>query len=332
MTTDRLAAYVTSTQNVIMGFTAKASRRKAPMTRTPIATTKQGEDELQTPEPEEPFARIGPHHGLIRFNWTELWQYRDLVLILAARDIRVRYKQTVIGAAWAVVQPLLTMLVFTILFGTLLGRGGEPTPEGIPYPISTFCALLPWQLFAHALTASSNSLVDNERLVGKVYFPRLILPTASVISGIVDFSVAFAILLGMMVFYGINPDISILALPLLLALAVLTALGLGLWLSALNALYRDVRYTIPFLTQIGMFVTPVIYASENVLSNLPQWAQLLYMLNPMAGVIEGFRWALLGATMPPLHLLGMSCIGVLALFFSGAMYFRWMERTLADWI
>jgi len=276
--------------------------------------------------------RISPSRGLLGINWSELWQYRDLLSILAIRDIRVRYKQTIIGAAWAVLQPLMTMVVFTVLFGMLLGRGNEPTVAGVPYPVSTFCALLPWQLFAHALAASSNSLVDNEKLVTKVYFPRLIIPAASVMSGLMDFCISLVILFCLMVFYGVTPGWGLVALPAFLILAILTALGMGLWLSALNAMYRDVRYTVPFIVQLGMFVTPVVYSAQNILPDLPAWAQTIYMLNPMAGVIEGFRWAMLGAPLPPIEWLGVSLLGVVLLFISGAMYFRRMERTFADWI
>lgn len=296
------------------------ARSSAPSTRSSVVFA------------EHPLAIIQPHRGLVGVNWAELWSCRDLLLLLAVRDIKVRYKQTAVGAAWALIQPLFTMLVFTAVFGILYGPGRQPSPEGIPYPISTFCALLPWQFFAHALTSSSNSLIDNERLIGKVYFPRLILPAASIVSGLLDFAISFTILLAMMLFYGIQPGLSILFLPVLVILSVMTALGLGLWLSALNALYRDIRYTVPFLTQLGMFITPVVYSAQNVLPKLPPWAQALYMVNPMAGVIEGFRWALLGTPAPPFHLLVIAILGVALLFLSGAFFFRRMERTFADWI
>jgi len=275
---------------------------------------------------------LEPKRGLIGIDPAQLWRYRDLLWILALRDIKVRYKQTVIGAAWAILQPLVTMIVFTLLFGILLGRGKEPSAEGIPYAVSTYCALLPWQLFAHALTASSNSLVDNEKLVSKVYFPRLLLPSATVIAGLMDFCIAFVILLVLMMLYGVTPGWGILALPLLLLLALMTALGIGLWLAALNALYRDVRYTVPFLVQLGMFASPVVYDTSSVLPKFPVWAQTLYMLNPMAGVIQGFRWALLDAPMPSPGLAAISFLGVVLLFLGGALYFRRMERTFADWI
>lgn len=269
---------------------------------------------------------------LFGINWSELWQFRDLLALLAIRDVKVRYKQTAIGAAWAVLQPLLTMGVFAVVFRALLGAGHEPSASGVPYTVSTFCGLLPWQLFAHALTASGNSLIDNEKLVTKVYFPRLILPAASVLSSLLDFMISFVLLLGMMLWYGVYPSWHVVALPAFLLLGLTTALGLGLWLSALNAMYRDIRYAVPFLVQIGMFITPVVYSAGSVLPNLPPWGRMLYMLNPMAGVIEGFRWALLGSLPPPPHLLALSTIGVLILFLTGAVYFRRVETQLADWI
>ena len=280
----------------------------------------------------KPTYRIRPRRGVVDINWSELWQFRDLLFLLALRDVKVRYKQTVIGAAWAVVQPLATMLVFTVVFGAILGRGNEPSPEGVPYPVSTFCALLPWQFFAHALTASSNSLIENEKLITKIYFPRLFIPCASTLSGLLDFCISFLILLGLMAFYGIMPTASIVILPFFLVLAILTALGMGLWLSALNALYRDVRYTIPFVVQIGMFITPVVYPASSVLPSLPGWAQVLYMLNPMAGVVEGFRWTLLGSTPPEPSLLAISTVGTILLFLGGMVYFRRMDSIFADWI
>jgi lipopolysaccharide transport system permease protein len=282
--------------------------------------------------PRQPTYRIRPRSALFGINWAELWQFRDLLALLAIRDVKVRYKQTAIGAAWAVLQPLLTMVVFAVVFRALLGAGHEPSAVGVPYAVSTFCGLLPWQLFAHALTASGNSLIENERLVTKVYFPRLILPAASVLSSLLDFIISFVILLGMMLWYGVYPTWRIVTLPVFLMLGLTTALGLGLSLSALNAMYRDIRYTIPFLVQIGMFITPVVYSARSVLPNLPPWAQVVYMLNPMAGVIEGFRWAILGAALPSVPLLVTSAVGVLVLFMVGVVYFRRTETQLADWI
>ena len=229
---------------------------------------------------------IQPSRGWVSLKLRDVWEYRELLYFLAWRDIKVRYKQTVLGAAWAILQPDLTMVVFSVVFGRLL----QAPSDGIPYPIFTFCALLPWQLFAHALTQSSNSLVSNERLITKVYFPRLVIPISAILAGLVDFGIAFVVLLGMMLYYGIVPTAAIVTLPLFLLLAVATALAVGLWLSALNVQYRDVRHTIPFLTQIWLFATPVAYAS----SLIPEPWRAWYGLNPMVGVVEGFRWALLG--------------------------------------
>jgi len=238
------------------------------------------------------------------------------------RDIKVRYKQTALGAAWAVMQPLFMMLVFSLFFGRL----AKVPSDGIPYPIFAFCALIPWQLFANALTESSNSLVGNQNLITKVYFARLVIPIAAVLSGLVDFLIAFAILIGMMLFYGIVPGPAIVALPAFILLAVLTALAVGLWLSALNVQYRDVRYTMNFLVQFWLFATPVAYPSSIVPEN---W-RAFYGLNPMAGVVEGFRWALLGKSAPPSAMLLVSVFVVLMLLVGGLYYFRRMEQEFAD--
>jgi len=260
-------------------------------------------------------------------SWTslglrELWEYRELLFFLTWRDIKVRYKQTALGAAWAIIQPVFMMLVFSLFFGRLAGMPSD----GIPYPVFTFCALLPWQLFAHSLAESSNSLVANERLITKVYFPRLVVPIAAVLGGLVDFGIAFVILLGMMVYFGIVPGLAALALPGLILLAMLTALAVGLWLSALNVQYRDVRYTINFLIQFWLFATPVAYPSSIV----PAAWRPLYGLNPMAGVVEGFRWALLGKAEPPGTMLWVSVAVVIALLIGGLYYFRSMEQEFAD--
>jgi len=253
----------------------------------------------------------------------EMWHYRELLWFLTLRDIRVRYKQTALGALWAVLQPALTMVVFSLVFGRL---AGIPTDGGIPYPIFAFAALLPWQLFAHALTQSSGSLVQNERLITRVYFPRLIIPLASVASGVVDFAISFVVLIAMMPFFGLRPSAGLLALPVLVLMAVASALAVGVWLSAWNVQYRDVRYTIPFLTQIWLFATPVAYPS----SLIPDRWRMLYGLNPMAGVVDGFRWALLGGARPPGLPLLVSAIAVGILLLGGLYYFRRMERTFAD--
>jgi lipopolysaccharide transport system permease protein len=265
---------------------------------------------------------IRPSKGLVALNLRELWQYRELLYILMWRDIKVRYKQTAIGAAWAVIQPFLAMVVFSLIFGRL----AKIPSEGLPYPIFAYSALLPWQFFAKALTEASTSLVVNERVITKVYFPRLLVPTAVVLAGLLDFGIAFLILLGMMVFYGITPSWFILFIPLFLLLAIITALGVSFWLSALDVEYRDVRYTLPFLTQLWFFATPVVYPSTIV---PPSW-RALYGLNPMVGVIEGFRWALLGSAPPDPRMLLVSSLLASLLFMSGLIYFRRMERTLAD--
>jgi len=277
----------------------------------------------QADQPESlPVLKISPPKGWTSFGLKELWEYRELLYFLTWRDIKVRYKQTALGAAWAVIQPFFMMIVFSLFFGKL---GGIPS-DGIPYPVFAFCALLPWQLFAHALSESSNSLVANERLITKVYFPRLIVPISAVLGGLVDFAIAFVILLGMMAYYGIMPTIMVVTLPLFLLLAVATALGVGLWLSALNVQYRDVRYTIAFLTQFWLFATPVAYPS----SIIPERWRWLYGLNPMAGVVEGFRWALLGKTEGPGAMLVVSILAVILICIGGLYYFRRMEQTFAD--
>jgi lipopolysaccharide transport system permease protein len=252
----------------------------------------------------------------------DLWVYRELLYFLAWRDLKVRYKQTALGAAWAVIQPFFTMVVFSIFFGYL----GKIPSDGIPYPVFAYCALLPWSLFAHALNESSNSLVNNQGLITKVYFPRLIIPIAPLFVGLVDFAIAFVVLLAMMVFYGITPGAAVFTVPLFILLAAVTALAVGMWLSALNVEYRDVRYTIPFLTQLWLFATPVAYPS----SLLSEPWRSLYGLNPMAGVVEGFRWAMLGRTSAPRPLIVISIVAVLALLIGGLRRFTRMEQIFAD--
>jgi len=269
-----------------------------------------------------PTLYIDPPSSWTSLGIRELWDYRELLYFLVWRDVKVRYKQTVLGAAWAVIQPFFMMVVFSLFFGRL----AHMPSDGFPYPVFTFCALLPWQLFAHALTESSNSIVASERLITKVYFPRLVIPIAAVLGGLVDFFIAFVILLGMMAYYRIVPGWTIVALPGLILLAIATALAVGLWLSALNVQYRDVRYTINFLVQVWLFATPVAYPS----SIIPQRWRPLYGLNPMAGVVEGFRWALLGKTDPPGALLWVSVAVVILLLMGGLYYFRRMEQQFAD--
>ena len=238
------------------------------------------------------------------------------------RDIKVRYKQTALGAAWAIIQPVFMMLVFTLFFGKL----AKVPSDNLPYSVFTFTALLPWQLFSHALTESSNSLVSNQNLISKVYFPRLVVPISAVLGGLVDFAIAFVILLGLILYYGIVPSWAIFTLPAFVLLAVATALAVGLWLSALNVQYRDVRYTIAFLIQFWLFATPVAYPSSIV----PEKWRALYGLNPMVGVVEGFRWALLGKANPPGIQLWVSCAVVVLLLTAGLYYFRRMEQQFAD--
>lgn len=265
---------------------------------------------------------LKPSRGWSGLNLRELWRYRELIYFLIWRDVKVRYKQTLLGAAWAIIQPFLTMVVFSIFFGQL---AKIPT-DNIPYPIFSFTALLPWQLFENGVSKAGNSLVAGRNLITKVYFPRLSVPLASVIAGIVDFMLAFVVLLGMMLYYGYRPLATIATLPLLLLLTLITALGAGLWLSALNVAYRDVGYVIPFIVRLWFFLTPITYSANLV----PQGFRMLYALNPMTGVVEGFRWAMLGVGDPPSTMLIASTLAALALLVSGAFYFRRMERTFAD--
>jgi len=271
----------------------------------------------------EPLAvRITPPHGWLELNTRELWQYRELLYFFVWRDIKVRYKQTVIGAAWAVLQPFMTMVVFTLFFGRL----AHIPSGGVPYPIFYYSALLPWMYFSTALQNATNTVVDHQHLITKVYFPRLVLPFSAVLSGLVDFAVSFMVLFAMMLFYKIIPTLAIMAIPVLLLLAILTALGVGLWLSALNALYRDVRYVVPFLIQFWLFASPVAYPSSLV----PERWRWLYGLNPMAGVIEGFRWAITGQGQPPGVMMLVSTAVVIVLFFGGLVFFNGMETAIAD--
>lgn len=267
-------------------------------------------------------ARIDPPSAWPAIGLRELWEYRELLYFLTWRDIKVRYKQTVLGAAWAVIQPLFMMLVFSLFFGKL---AGVPS-DGIPYPVFAFCGLLPWQLFANSLTQASNSLVGSQNLITKVYFPRLVVPISAVLGGVVDFAIAFVLLLAMMFYYGIVPGWQIVVLPGLVLLVVLASLGVGLWLSALNVQYRDVRYTISFLVQFWLFATPVAYPSSIV----PEKWRVLYALNPMVGVVDGFRWALLGKPESPGVPLLISMIVVFLLLIGGLYYFRRMEQQFAD--
>jgi lipopolysaccharide transport system permease protein len=268
-----------------------------------------------------PFVRIQASSGWVSLKLREIWEHRELIYFLAWRDVAIRYKQTIFGATWAIIQPFLTMVAFSLFFGQL----AKIPSDGIPYPIFSYTALLPWNYFATALAKSSNSLVGQQNLINKVYFPRLILPVASVLPPLLDFAIAFIVLLGMMVFYGIAPTPAMAVLPLLVLVSVMAALGTGLWLSALNVDYRDVGYIVPFLTQVWMVATPVAYPSSLIED---PWLTI-YGLNPMVGVIEGFRWALLG-TQPPPQLLIESAVVSALLLFTGAFYYRRAERTFAD--
>ena len=266
--------------------------------------------------------RIEPSHGWVSLKLAELWEYRELLYFLTWRDIKVRYKQTVLGAAWAIIQPFFTMLIFSLFFGRL----AKVPSDGIPYPIFCYTALVPWSFFANGLAQSSNSLVGSANLITKVYFPRLTIPLATVTAGIIDFVLAFVVLLGMMVYYGVSPTWQVIWLPFFLALALVTSLGVGLWLSALNVQFRDVKYVVPFIAQFWMMATPIAYPS----SLLKEPWRAVYGLNPMAGVVEGFRWALLGVQSAPRPLLIVSSIASVLLLISGAFYFRRMEKLFAD--
>ena len=271
---------------------------------------------------EIPVIRIEPSRGWVSLRLHELWEFRELLYFLAWRDIKVRYKQTALGVAWAVIQPFFTMVIFSIFFGKL----GRIPSDGIPYPIFSFAALVPWTFFAHGLNQSSNSLVTGAQLIKKVYFPRLIVPVAAVLSGVVDFILAFIVLLGMMPYYGLAPTVNVVWLPVFLLLALITSLGAGLWLSTLNVEYRDVRHAVPFIIQFWLFATPIAYPS----TLLPEPWRTLYGLNPMVGVVEGFRWALLGTDTGPGAMIFVSCLMAIALLIAGAFYFRRMEKTFAD--
>lgn len=265
---------------------------------------------------------IEPSKGWVSLRLGEVWNYRELLFFLTWRDIKVRYKQTLLGAAWAIIQPLFTMAVFSLFFGKL----AKIPSDNIPYPIFSFAALVPWTFFANGLAQSSNSLVGSSSLITKVYFPRLIVPISSVTSGVVDFVLAFTVLLAMMFSYSVVPTIKILWVPLFLLLALVTALGVGFWLSAFNVKYRDVHYVVPFLTQFWMYATPIAYPS----SLLSGYWRTIYGLNPMVGVVEGFRWALLDTKTAPGPMIAVSSLAALVILITGAFYFRRMEKSFAD--
>jgi lipopolysaccharide transport system permease protein len=269
-----------------------------------------------------PTLRIAPPSGWLNVDLRELWAARELLYFFVWRDIKVRYKQTVIGAAWAIIQPFMTMVVFSLFFGKL----AKMPSHGLPYPVFYYSALLPWTYFAGALQQATSVVVDQQHVITKVYFPRLVLPLSAVTSGLLDFFISFLVFVGILAWYHIKPGPAMFLFPLFLLLAVLTALGVGLWLSTLNALYRDVRYVVPFLVQFWMFASPVAYPSSLV----PERWRWLYGLNPMAGVIEGFRWSLTGHGQPPTLMLAASSAAVLLLVVGGMFFFHRMEGTIAD--
>jgi lipopolysaccharide transport system permease protein len=279
-----------------------------------ISTTAQVDD--------VPITHIAPARGWGSVGLKELWAYRELLYFFVWRDIKVRYKQTILGAAWAVIQPFFTMVVFSLFFGRL----AQVPSDGLPYPIFSYAALVPWTFFATGISQASNTLVANANMVKKIYFPRLTMPVATVLAGVVDFVLAFIVLLGMLVYYKVSPTINVLWLPLFLLLALITAVGVGLWLAALNVQFRDVRYIVPFIVQFWLFVTPIAYSS----SLLSEPWRTLYGINPMAGVVEGFRWALLGTDTAPGPIIAVSTLVALGLLVSSVLYFRRMEKTFAD--
>jgi len=266
--------------------------------------------------------RREPSRGWANLRLAELWAYRELFYFFVWRDIKVRYKQTILGASWAIVQPFLTMLIFSLFFGRL----AKVPSDGVPYPVFAFAALVPWCLFANSVTLASNTLVAGSNMVKKIYFPRLVMPAATVFASLVDFVLAFAVLLMMMLFYGYVPTANVIWLPFLLVLVLITALGVSFWLSALNVQFRDVRYVVPFLVQLWLFASPVAYPS----SLLSEPWKTVYALNPMVGVVEGFRWALLGTDTRPGLMIAASSLMALLLFLSGCFVFRRLEKTFAD--
>ena len=265
---------------------------------------------------------IKPSVGWPSIDLKEIWAYRELLGILAWRDVSVRYKQSVVGIGWAIIQPVMTMIIFTIIFG----KFAKLPSEGIPYPVFTYCALLPWSYFARSLGDSSDSLVGSANLITKIHFPRIILPVSKVFAGLIDLSIAFIILVGMMVWYRIVPTAGILLLPVFIVIAMLASLGVGLWLTALNVLYRDVKFVVPFLIQFWMYASPVAYST----SIIPDQWKWVYGLNPMVGVVEGFRWALLGKTAPLISMFFIPVLIIFVVLISGIYFFKKMEKTFAD--
>jgi len=292
---------------------------------TTLNDTQQSRPTVSADQAPVPHLVIQPSRGWVSLKLRELWEYRELLYFLTWRDIKVRYKQTVLGAAWAIIQPFMTMVVFSLFFGKLAAIPSD----GVPYPIWSYAALVPWTFFASGLTMSSNSLVSSANLIKKVYFPRLTIPIATVLSGVIDFVLAFIVLLILMLLYGILPTANIIFLPYFILLAFVTSLGVGLWLSAMNVQFRDIRYVVPFLTQFWLFATPVAYPSSLIQN---ETLRALYGINPMAGVVEGFRWTLLGTDTAPGTMIVISSIAALLLLISGLFYFRRMEKTFADMV
>jgi lipopolysaccharide transport system permease protein len=274
--------------------------------------------------PEASVTIIQPSRGWVSLRLGALWRYRELLYFLVWRDVKVRYKQTVLGASWAILQPFFTMLIFSIFFGKL----ARMPSDGVPYPLFAYVALVPWTFFANGLTLSSNSLIANQGLLRKVYFPRLVIPLAAVASGLLDFVIAFVVLFGMLVWYGIVPTWHVLWLPALVVLALVTSLGAGLWFSALSVMYRDVQYVVPFLVQVWLYSTPIVYPASLV----PAGWRTAYAINPMVGVVEGFRWALLGTGTAPGPMILVAALAALAMTFGGLVFFRRMERTFSDMV
>lgn len=289
---------------------------------TAMAAARPGAIDPHASAGAEALTVITPHRGWSSLGLRELWEYRELLYFLTWRDVKVRYKQTALGASWAIIQPLSTMVVFSLFFGKL----ASVPSDGVPYPLFSFAALVPWTFFSNGLTQSANSVVGSQDLISKIYFPRLAIPAATVLAGLVDFLLALLVLAGLMAYYGVVPGPRVLWLAPLVVLALLTSLGVGLWLAALNVQYRDVRYVVPFLTQLWLFATPVAYPS----SLLAEPWRTLYGINPMVGVVEGFRWALLGSGPSPGPMMLVSTLAALLVLLGGALYFRRMERTFAD--
>jgi lipopolysaccharide transport system permease protein len=284
--------------------------------------TAPAQDVSRTAATEPPVTIIKPTAGWARLRLGELWEFHELVFFFIWRDVKVRYKQTVLGAAWAIIQPLFTMLIFSIFFGRLAGMPSD----GLPYPLFALAGLVPWLFFMNGLSHGANSLVENEKLIKKVFFPRMVVPVSSVLAGLIDFAIASLLLVAAMIYYQIAPTVDVIFLPLFVLLSVVAAMGVALWLSALNVQFRDVRYVVPFLGQVWMFATPIAYPS----SLLDESWRLIYALNPMVGVVEGFRWTLLGAGDAPLGIFAVSAAVAVALLVSGAFFFRRVERSFAD--